>query len=1313
MLPRDTTIATFQSGQPVLASLADVGEAIGLPTAQQIQFISSAASSAIDRIEALGDDGIISIDEKKKRLPALERELESLWAMLAQRAGELPTDGDVSSTLELARASRAAWLDYRDELVPPLNQTDVDTPVDRVVFDARLEDYRIALARLSDALRIAASRTSTWSGTADDDGNRPEDGATVGAPTGTPVGDRPAEMLVAQVDQMHVDLGALVEIYGDTVSAAASADAAAAYAAAAQTARNDAQAAATAAGGARDAAIVQATAAGGSASAAAGSATIASTKADQAAGSATAAQGSATAANSSAGAASVSAGQAATSATNAAGSATSAATSASTAATARDGAQTAQGLAAGSASAAASSASSAAASQSAAAGSASSASTSATTATTKAAEAGTSAGQASTSATNAAGSASSAATNAGVAAAARDSARLASQATVPGNFTDPYNWARDGSWGGNAAISGGLMRTTNGGAFYGTFLMPLAAGATLRLTCRFRVINQGGGYTYLGVYAVNSAGDFLGVVWSAYAGAPSPALNTWTTPKVDMTAASILAAYPTAAFVSPVGLFGYVNTSDAEVSQLQLEDVTSENAAAGSASAAASSASSASASQSAAGASATSASNSANTATVQAGNSSANASAAAGSAAAASSSAASALQNMRLAASVGARSALDNSTFADWPASSFATSWANWGGIAASKTTGLWPNPNAVLCDSTPGAGSCGVYQTVASIRPGRYVAEVDIEVLSGTINGIGCLWRGFDGATTFSALDNALWQLPDIGGITRGAGAGVGIYRWAVPFELIPGTVSGTIYVVCDGHWSNIAKKVKIHRVVLRPADSIDLLPATVSTLAGVVADMQGRQSGFLQLETAVAGSEAATFLTMRSDVSVPAAAPLTPLLSTARMVVSGGGRSFYKTADDANWGDGFISNEAYTGGAWVQANAMSTLGHKMIGLTDQNNLNALNYYFSYLNYAMYGQWGGVLEIREGGTGYWTGLSYDPNKPMGVQYTPDNGGTISYWYGGVELTDWRRTNVGAARTFRAMASLHNAGTTQGFSNVVFGPTAPSVSSSAALGAQEIIMVNQFGSLRKVALKLANGNAAFGGDIYAGGKIILGNGNTGWEIAVKPKEFQVTDGQAVTWSNLGYIPAFVFSPIGLAPLAAGETYNLYLDSLSATGATVRLKINVPGTPSSYNLTVDAAGGAGDPARVMSKAGNPDANGGQYRYQGTFSASATAERAGPGQWYAYIDWTVSLYAKVGGTWTLVNSFDGTFIYGDSTGGVKTYNGSYDVTITAPAGVTDFGATGTDLASVSWTSPGAGSSVRTATPNGQTCPLTIKP
>ena len=205
------------------------------------------------------------------------------------------------------------------------------------------------------------------------------------------------------IDAADAQIADLLQTYGDTASAAASAQAAQAAATAAETAQSAAQTASsqaaqavTSAEQAASSATSQALLSAASATAAAGSATTSSAMANQAAGSASAAAGSATAAQTSAGSASVDAGQAASSSTTAQQAAATATTQAS--------------LASESAGAASTSATAAAASQTAAGQSASAAATSATNAATSEGDASTSAGQASTSASSAAGSANTAGT---------------------------------------------------------------------------------------------------------------------------------------------------------------------------------------------------------------------------------------------------------------------------------------------------------------------------------------------------------------------------------------------------------------------------------------------------------------------------------------------------------------------------------------------------------------------------------------------------------------------------------------------------------------------------------------------------------------------------------------------------------------------------------------------------------------------------------------------------------------------------------------------------------------------------------------
>lgn len=335
-----------------------------------------------------------------------------------------------------------------------------------------------------------------WRDILDDDGTRPEDNATVGAPNGTPVGDRNAEDVTeaidqsaaaladlaetnaeisAEVDAVQAGISELIDTYGSTVAAAASAqsadDSASAAALAAQnseTALGEAQDAVDAAETARDAAATSATNAAGSATASAGSASAALTSENAAENSASAADASRVAAESAATTATDKADAASTSASTAATKATEAGQSASAAQTSATNANTSAGSASTSASAASTSASDAAGSANtattqaglaaasrtdagnsatAAASSASAASSSAGEANTRANSAQNSATNAGTSATAASGSATSAASDAAAAASsATVSARSAIQSTQPASV---YREAFVNYWSGD------------------------------------------------------------------------------------------------------------------------------------------------------------------------------------------------------------------------------------------------------------------------------------------------------------------------------------------------------------------------------------------------------------------------------------------------------------------------------------------------------------------------------------------------------------------------------------------------------------------------------------------------------------------------------------------------------------------------------------------------------------------------------------------------------------------------------------------------------------------------------------------------
>jgi hypothetical protein len=308
---------------------------------------------------------------------------------------------------------------------------------------------------------------------------------------------------------------------------------------------------------------------------------------------------------------------AAGSATSAAGSASAASGSASAAAGSATSASNSATSANGSASAAATSASAAAASASAASGSASAASSSASSA--------------STSATNASNSAT-------AAAASVVSAQSVANRLIPDRLSVSGDWGASGGNGDPSAIAaatfvsstvvnvsgrGDIRRATGAISFATRGWLPVISGHTYRQVLTLQVTTAGGSPNRSRVVfrAYAADGTYLGALTQAELATTST--FGWTTLSQQMTGATILASYATAAFVRATAVANENGTPGVtEVASLEFDDITSEVAAAASASAAATSASSAATSQSAAASSASAASTSATNAATSAGSAS-------------------------------------------------------------------------------------------------------------------------------------------------------------------------------------------------------------------------------------------------------------------------------------------------------------------------------------------------------------------------------------------------------------------------------------------------------------------------------------------------------------------------------------------------------------------------------------------------------------------------------------------------------------------------------------------------------------------
>lgn len=149
-------------------------------TLLQADVAYTSANDAIDQLIGLADDDLLSRNEKITKLVPEVARLEDKWAALSGIATSL----GVSTTA--AASARTSWNSFLSGLSPAWNDTSQDTAVARLSFNSVRDAYDTALYNLDRAVKAQAATVATWAGVSG--AGRPADNATVGAPTGTPVG---------------------------------------------------------------------------------------------------------------------------------------------------------------------------------------------------------------------------------------------------------------------------------------------------------------------------------------------------------------------------------------------------------------------------------------------------------------------------------------------------------------------------------------------------------------------------------------------------------------------------------------------------------------------------------------------------------------------------------------------------------------------------------------------------------------------------------------------------------------------------------------------------------------------------------------------------------------------------------------------------------------------------------------------------------------------------------------------------------------------------------------------------------------------
>lgn len=326
----------------------------------------------------------------------------------------------------------------------------------------------------------------------------------------------------------------------------------------------------------------------------------------------------------------------------------------------------------------------------------------------------------------------------------------------------------------------------------------------------------------------------------------------------------------------------------------------------------------------------------------------------------------------------------------------------------------------------------------------------------------------------------------------------------------------------------------------------------------------------------------------------------------------------------------------------------------------------------------------------------------------------------------GAMVTAAGRTKVWSQKVLNAGAGA------QVFSRMLAEDDNGVTTSDVAFGAKTISLYNpsSSGDDWRLAMLVENGNAIFTGGLRAGAFIKLGSG-TGWAVALQSKSFPAADGGAISFgADLGALPSYEFVRDNLLPLNSGETYNLTLANLTAIGATLSAKINVPGAPGGVSLPGNGTVQPSGPRYQVERGANPEPADGQYgiRVQVTHTGQYWDINMEPGSWEGQI--TVGIWARKAGVWSEVGTIS-SYAYGYGDGSSSAWR-TYYKTVTEMqvmqlgSGVEAFGAVmkgygGNNnsnsslhyLGSISWTTPGTPGGTRSALAPGATTTVIVRP
>lgn len=737
-----------------------------------------------------------------------------------------------------------------------------------------------------------------------------------------------------------------------------------------------------------------------------------------------------------------------------------------------------------------------------------------------------------------------------------------------------------------------------------------------------------------------------------------------------------------------------------------------------------------------------------------------------------------------------------NANLSNWPdEESMPTGWLVYG-AGPTREAGPGVMNTYVSRFNAPGTTNYGMFTDVPGLTAGWHAVTTEIELLAGQYSGIGVLFRPKDAAGNELGypFEGYSSNFPEDGDTTMtpvGAGIVGRTYRQTFLIDashpdVYAAMVAARVYLMVDGYFNYFAKDVKVRLVGVRRATAAEveqrqarggfasLAARSVSTETAVANLALGKAdaSRVVLIEARAGGanlltrsqffgpsmspwyvannsmySNAAGVWTTNNGWAPPGEYPLFAIAGTdigildflydyvpmqagkrycfsvyfarAFNTVGGTGRCFMEFQDDAGNVLGYSSGADNTNskGGGPSLNDYERLA--AFGVAPAGTTRARLY---------------MRMANDWGPGAYTWFL----RPMVSEATPTQ----------TEPPPWASAAVESRVTVSEQATADLYGRTQArwqIGAAVPGATAfiqalaettpgAAPTSSVAIGAQQFAVFNPTAADWKKALEVVNGNVLLTGGLQAGAFIRLGNGQ-GWPVALKAVDFSLTDGEVVAFgTDLGALPSLSFGLNNLAPLATGETYNVYAESLTATGFTLRAKISIPAAPTDQSVTTGdvAVTISGNNGRKLARGALPDTADGTFRVVADGSQGATIYGTGGGAAIAdnevYVSTYLTVYALKGGVWTVAATtqvetvFDpddypegpnGAFAFWNLDEVFTVGTGATEIAVVATGSSNGVGAIVNDLSGIYWQSAGTGSGIRTATPSGQKTRVTVRP